>query len=529
MGQALGQVETVSAGAVTASLDDDLGAPIGIGTMVKVACGGQVAVGTISAIGRRQGAPPRRVLTVDLLGEIAPGRKGTMRFLRGVSKYPEPGAAVIVADEADLEVIYARPSAVHVRIGTLYHDTSRPSYLMTDDLLAKHFAVLGTSGSGKSCAVTLILRAVLGHHPNAHIVLLDPHNEYESAFGELAEVINIDNLKLPFWLLNLEESVEALVRGGTPGEQQSQAIILKDSIVAARRKYAGNLDVSWITVDTPVPYRIGDLVAFIEAEMGKLNKPDSSIPYTRLKWQIESLNADRRFSFMFSGIVMRDTLTHVIGGLLRIPVGGKPVTIIDLSDVPSEIVNVVVSLLCRVTFDFCLWAKREQMPPVLLVCEEAHRYVPAAAEEGFAATRRAIARIAKEGRKYGVSLGLVTQRPSELATSALSQCGTIFALRMGNDLDQRFVANNLPESAQGLLQALPSMRPQEAIVVGEGVPMPMRVRFDDLPPDFHPRSRNTEFSKSWQRDDAGAEFLEESIRSWRRQIRRGAPRAGPAA
>ena len=187
---------------------------------------------------------------------------------------------------------------------------------------------------------------------------------------------------------------------------------------------------------------------------------------------------------------------------------------------PSEIVNVVVSLLCRITFDFALWADRERMPPILLVCEEAHRYVPADEDVGFAATTRAISRIAKEGRKYGVSLGLVTQRPSELAVSALSQCGTIFALRMGNELDQRFVANTLPEAAHGMVGALPSMRPQEAIVVGEGVPLPMRIRFDDLAPEHRPRSRSAEFSTAWQIDSAGADFLEDGVTRWRMQMRK---------
>jgi DNA helicase HerA-like ATPase len=158
------------------------------------------------------------------------------------------------------------------------------------------------------------------------------------------------------------------------------------------------------------------------------------------------------------------------------------VSIIDLSGLPSEIADVVVSLACRVIFDFVLWSRPGQVPPLLLVCEEAHRYVPANEETGFAAAARAITRISKEGRKYGISLGLISQRPTELSQAALSQCGTIFALRMGSELDQRFVATALPDAAQGMLAALPMLRNQEAIISGEGVSLPMRVRFDDLPP-----------------------------------------------
>jgi len=215
---------------------------------------------------------------------------------------------------------------------------------------------------------------------------------------------------------------------------------------------------------------------------------------------------------MFSDLpVTRDRVAQVVGRLLRIPVSGKPVTIIDLSGVPSEIADVIVSLSCRVTFDFALWSEPGRMPPILLICEEAHRYVPADERVGFAETARAIARIAKEGRKYGVSLGLISQRSSELSPQALSQCGTIFVLRLGNEVDQQFVATALPEAARGMLGALPSLRTREAIVCGEGVALPMRIRFGHLPFERRPRGDSAEFSKVWRVDTAGAEFLNDGI------------------
>jgi DNA helicase HerA-like ATPase len=254
--------------------------------------------------------------------------------------------------------------------------------------------------------------------------------------------------------------------------------------------------------------------------MGKLDNPDSSAPYLRLRTRLESLRYDRRFSFMFSDwLVTRDTLAQIVGRLLRIPVEDKPLTIIDLSGIPGEIADVVVSMLCRLTFDFALWSERERMPPVLLVCEEAHRYVPASPNIGFAAAGQAVTRLAREGRKYGISLGLITQLPSELAPQALSQCGTVFALRLGHYLDQRFMQTALPGAAHGMLAALPSMRTQEAIAFGEGVPLPMHIRFDDLPPERRPRSESAAFSKAWQTDAAGADFLKEGVRRWREQTR----------
>jgi DNA helicase HerA-like ATPase len=156
---------------------------------------------------------------------------------------------------------------------------------------------------------------------------------------------------------------------------------------------------------------------------------------------------------------------------------------------------------------------------VLLVCEEAHRYVPADERVGFAATTRAITRIAKEGRKYGLGLALVSQRPSELSPAALSQCGTIFAMRLSSELDQRFVANAVAQTAQAMLPVLPNLPTQQAVVSGEAVTLPMRIRFDELAPERRPRSQNPRFHEIWQRDVADLDLVEEHLRRWREQLR----------
>ena len=162
------------------------------------------------------------------------------------------------------------------------------------------------------------MSAVLAEHPNAHVLLLDPHNEYGKAFGEIAEVVNVDNLQLPLWLLDFEESVEVLIRGGTEQEQEAQAIILKDAITRARRRFVPeDIIASSITVDSPVPFKASDLLRFIDEAMGKLDNPDSSAPYLRLRTRLESLRHDRRFAFMFSDwLVTRDTLAQIVGRLL---------------------------------------------------------------------------------------------------------------------------------------------------------------------------------------------------------------------
>ena len=464
----------------------------------------------------------RRVASIDLIGEMmdeAPGQAG-LRFQRGVSVFPTLGVAIELASEADIERVYARPSRSTVPIGTVHQNRDTPAYLVIDDLLGKHFAVLGTTGSGKSCTVALILRKVLEAHRAGRVVLLDPHAEYVAAFGDMAESIDMSTLQLPCWLFNFEETVAVLLGDADMGDRAAQVAILKDAILQARKRFLGDKeDTAYVTVDTPIPYRLGEVVRIVDTAMGKLDNPDKITTYLRLKSRLESLSNDKRYAFMFAGVVVRDTMAQILSRLLRLPVAGKPLTIVDLSGVPSEVVDVVVSVLCRMIFDFALWSERNKGQPILLVCEEAHRYIPSDERTGFSATKLALARIAKEGRKYGVSLCLVSQRPSELSTSVLSQCGTIFALRMGNEQDQSYVGRALPENAQSLLGVLPALRQQEAIAVGEGVTVPMRVRFADLPEEQRPRSASAAFSTLWQDDKAKLDFVEDTVRRWRQQIR----------
>jgi uncharacterized protein len=237
MDDILGRVVAVSGSQMRADVTADqlTEASIRIGSMIKVRSADRDVVGTISAAeldGR--GSVARIVLSVDLLGEIVTSAEGPTQFHRGVSCHPIPGAPVRAATGADLTVVYTRPSASNVSIGTLYHDATRPAFVLIDELLAKNFAVLGATGSGKSCAVALMMSAILTDHPNAHIIVLDPHNEYARAFGEHAEHFSVDNLQLPLWLLDFEEAVGVLVRGGTAQEQEIQTTVLKDAITRAR-------------------------------------------------------------------------------------------------------------------------------------------------------------------------------------------------------------------------------------------------------------------------------------------------------
>ena len=526
----IGRVVSVSGSQVIVMLENQaleslrgLGEEIQIGGLVKMHTPASTVFGMISGLSipipsEEASDSEMKIVEMELVGEaIEREDVGKPVFQRGVSFCPSLGDGVYTTSQSDLKQVYSRPTVSSVRIGTIYQDQTLPAFISTDDLLGKHFAILGTTGSGKSCAVAMILRAILGQHANGHALLLDLHNEYGRAFADCAEILGPGSLELPYWLLNFEE-IREIVIGSSQEDREADIVILKEAIVEAKRRYRSDAEkTDHISADTPVPYRLSDVMQRIDGALGKLDKPTDSAPYLRLKERFSAIQADKRFSFMFPGLTVRDNMAAILSRIFRVPVAGKPVTILDLSGVPSEILNVVVSLLCRLTFDFAQWSDRAL--PMLLVCEEAHRYIAQDSSLGFEATKRALGRIAKEGRKYGVSLCVVSQRPSDLAVGILSQCNTIFAMRMSNQKDQEFVRGTLSESALGLLDSLPTLRTGEAIAVGEGVSVPVRVRFDMLPDERKPLSGTASFSTAWQNDDKDETFVAEIVDRWRRQRR----------
>jgi uncharacterized protein len=499
-----------------------------MGTLFAIETTNTVVLAIVSALSvpvpaQREGESELWIAELGLVGELwkqADGRGIT--FNRGVSVYPALGDRVRVASRQELEQAFCGDRRNSVRVGCIRQDPSISATVRVDDLLGKHFAIVGTTGTGKSCTTALILRAILQKHPAAHMVLLDPHNEYAPAFGEWAEVISQRNMQLPYWLLTFEELIEVLI--GNPQERKAEVELLQDLIPLAKARYGagrGNTreaglrrtsDVKY-TVDTPVPYRISDLIQTIDDRMGKLeNKRDLS-PYRNLKTRLEMISVDPRYAFMFGSLTVYDSMAQIIGRIFRVPVNDKPITILELTGLPTEIINVVVSVLCRMTFDFALWS--EGQVPVMLVCEEAHRYVPAKSDLGFEPCKRAIAKIAKEGRKYGASLCIVTQRPAEIDPTILSQCNTVFALRMSNDRDQEIVKSAISDTGSGLLEFLTALGQREAIAFGDGVTLPVRIKFDELPRHCLPRSSTARFTEKWQKSVGDEGFLEAIVDRWR--------------
>lgn len=436
--------------------------------------------------------------SVDLLGEISGGDRP--KFQRGVTNYPTIGDAVDLVTAQDLRTVYAPSGSDQINVGTLQQDRSVIAYVDVEEMLSKHFAVLGSTGVGKSTSVSLLLNEILKARPNLRVFLLDVHNEYGRCFGDRALVLNPRNLKLPFWLFNFEEIVDVLF-GGRPGVPE-ELDVLAEVIPMAKGIYTQyqNSDRLGLkradpksggyTVDTPVPYRLVDLISLIDERMGKLENRSSRIIYHKLMSRIETVRNDPRYTFMFDNAnVGGDTMAEVISHLFRLPANGRPMTIMQLAGFPAEVVDSVVSVLCRMAFDFGLWS--DGVSPLLFVCEEAHRYASADRNVGFGPTRKAVSRIAKEGRKYGVFLGLVTQRPAELDATIISQCNTLFAMRLANDRDQALLRSAVSDAAANLLSFVPSLGTREVLAFGEGVALPTRLRFKEVPVHQLPRSEAT--------------------------------------
>ena len=501
------------------------GPRITIGKFLDIRTVDSSVVGVITEVDGNGEAGCPLTVRVDLLGEIKRIDNRFTQFQRGITGYPTAGDKVGMLDNDGLRAVYDTSGADTINIGQLQQDGSIGAYVKVDEMLRKHFALFGTTGVGKSSGVAVILRQVLAAKRSLRIFLIDPHNEYARSFRDQAQVLNPRNLKLPFWLFNFEETVDVFFRGRPGLEEEveilSQLIPLAKGIFANAHGGGGQtlrkIDPSGtaFTVDTPVPYRLSDLVGLIDERMGKLENRSSATKYSRLISRIETVRKDLRYAFMFDNAnVGGDTMVEVLSQLFRLPPNGKPMTVMQLAGFPAEVVDSVVSVLGRMAFEFGLWS--DGAAQLLFVCEEAHRYAPADKTIGFGPTRKAVSRIAKEGRKYGVFLGLVTQRPAELDATIISQCSTLFSMRMANDRDQAVIRAAVSDAAASLLAFVPSLATREAFAFGEGVALPTRLRFSQLPAEFIPKSESL---SSGERIDAAdgidTAFIEKVVERWR--------------
>ena len=512
---------------ISAYADDVDGAVTGmwtVGKMISINLGSTRTVGLVYGIGKSDRAWSNEgqnaiEVSIELVGEVRDGAEPGARpvFDRGITTYPHIGAVAHRIRTRDLQAVYDLAGRHSITIGTLAQDETIDANIAIDDTLARHFAIVGTTGVGKSTAVSLLLRKSIAARPDLRILILDPHNEFAASLPEYCVRVDSKTLDLPFWMFTLEEFAEVLFRGRETEPEEIDA--LRDLIPAAKNLYRNPNSGAYLrrgsdalTADTPVPYRIADLLKQIDERMGMLESKTDRPTLRSLKTRIESAAADPRYRFMFNSRLIEDTIHETIGNIFRVPHHGRPVTCFEMAGMPSEVVNSVCSVLARLAFDLALWSEGKLQ--LLFLCEEAHRYMPADPRLGFAPTRHALSRIAKEGRKYGCYLGVVTQRPGELDPTILSQCSTFFAMRLANEQDQAIIRSAIADSSASSLAFLSSMGQREAIAFGEGVATTMRLKFEKLPSHLLPgTAKREEATSSKTGDDVDLVAIVERLRN----------------
>ena len=542
--------------------------PIGqFGSIIKIHYGAKLIFGYVgrlrmkSEYEREKGLTPEssgsaRIIEADLFGEgewlfDTNKNKWTLEFERGVTTFPLPQQKVYLTPRSDLSFIYGEGTGPVILLGEHVGSGGTPCYAEMNELLGKHTAILGSTGAGKSGTVAAILHAILDRGSEAgyqdwhpQIVVLDPHNEYGAAFPDHVRLCTDEegSLVLPYWFLNLAETVGLFV-GKAEEAATSQTNIVMNALLIARQEGAEKLRIpkNEITVDSPIPYLLGDPsgldeLGFRGSELetngfvGAVNslRPDGRDKkkhegYHKVIRKLDALCRHGRMQFMmkeWDGSTDPDPFLPVVKQFLG---ASKPIRIVDLSGVPNEVAGAASAAIARTLFSIKLWQTREEREssPVLLVCEEAHRYVPDRGEAQYAAAQDAIRRLAKEGRKYGIGLMLVSQRPSEVEATVLSQCNSWIVMRITNESDRRHVQSILPDSLAGLTKVLSGLRRREAIFVGQAAVLPSRILIRDLVKAGKPlpRSQDIDFDKGWQSNPITDERLAELGKRWRLQKR----------
>lgn len=403
------------------------------------------------------------------------------------------------------------------------------TYLNLDKLMGRHTAILGTTGSGKSCTVASIVQSMLSSYECPRILFFDIHNEYPSAFGynndapndsfkNRTNAIPWNKFSLPYWFLDLEEflAVYSLDRGS------NQRAILKEFITKLKGNEGKKLSNVIVSVDTPLFFDINELISELISERDEENDKGKKVKtatdqktYTGIILKLESILHDSRYSFLHNKIDEKTTIDSFFKTILGLEETEQYLNLLDLSGLPAEIRAVCVGVISRLCFDFKYWDLDPEDIPLNLILEEAHTYIPEDSDSKFNISKERVERIAKEGRKYGIGLTVVTQRPSNVSTTVLSQCGTYIALRLTNDLDQNKIKRLLPDTLAGQVDFLPSLRDGEAFVSGDSINLPRKVQF--RVPNPMPRSNDVRYHKSWKLGKPESYSLKALVDSWYKQ------------
>lgn len=509
-----------------------------------------------------------------------------LEFKRGTQVLPVPTEIVHTFGIDDLSIIFSDDSNFSFEIGSLSGNPTVPFCIDGDRFFGKHIGVVGSTGSGKSCAVSSLIQQAVGisnaknsnrkSQKNSHVIIFDVHSEYSSAFTVNDEEsfnlnkLDVDNIKLPYWLMNAEE-LESIFIESNEQNSHNQVSQFKQAVILNKEKYNPNLDK--VTYDSPVYFSIKEVYNYIcnkndmtiyeidgvkyFAISGQKIKVSETQLWTRMEFvsssgastktefgvkisknggfngefdrfisRLETKLNDKRLSFFLNPIKGDKTeyktndFSEVIKQLLGY-IDKANVTVVDLSGVPFEVLSITVSLISRLMFDFAFHYSKIRHAldqtndiPFLIVCEEAHNYIPKTGGVEFKASKKSIERIAKEGRKYGLSLMVVSQRPSEVSETIFSQCNNFIAMRLTNRLDQNYIKALLPDSSSSLIDLLPSLNQGEAFVVGDSVIIPSLVQLPK--PNPEPKSASIDTYKEWAESWKDITFGE-IVERWRKE------------
>jgi hypothetical protein len=543
-----------------------------IGSFVRIPVGFLNLFGIVSMVGVSELLPKpeeemfnpengKRWLEVQLIGEAYGGEI----FQRGVSVFPTLEDEVHVVTEEDLRIIYAPDGQSSIQIGNLAASENLKAYLNIDKLITRHCAIVGSTGSGKSNTVAAVLKAITNQgYPNSRVLVIDPHGEYGTAFAAEAKILSIgdvvNRLIIPFWAMSFEELAWFLVDKKIPNDSP-QDLTLRDKISTLKQKNynaikAGSIPPEFVTADSPIPFSLKQIWYELDREVRvtyddparskeallkegnpemlqsasfKPHSTTNTAPYKPIQAslmgpyanRIVSRLRDNRFNFLldtgdYNGTTL--DLHNLVESWIN---HDKQITVLDLGGIPSDLIDLIVGALTRIIYESMYWGR--DLPgvgksrPLLIVLEEAHAYLPKGVGTqsvvGYAS--RSVRRILKEGRKYGIGALIVSQRPSELDETVLSQCGTFISLRLTNPDDQARVKSAIPDTLARLTDLLPALRTGEAIVIGEATQIPSRIRMPLVEP--RPSSNDPLVGKSWQGERLASSGYDKAVTAWRRQ------------
>lgn len=470
----------------------------------------------IEEVERRNSIEQRKIVELSIIGSLK-----NKKFTRGTERLPTIGCSAYLLKGEQIEFLLGIKQLSDSKIKEKFFKVGkRPMlgagdvYFNLDKLLGRHVAILGTTGSGKSCTVATITQSILRSYKEPRLLFFDIHNEYDTAFqGEWknkSQSISWSEFSLPYWFLDFDEFISIYY----PDAGGTQQALLKTWIEELKKDSIDNSEIkNRISVDTPVFFDFDALIQKINDYTDNAKSTEKT-RWSKVKLKISSKHNDSRYEFLKrdknSKISLEEYFTKILGLDKENP---TYISILDLSGLPSEIRTICVGVLARLCFDYCYWDLDPNNLPLALILEEAHNYIPDNDESKYRISLERIEKIAKEGRKYGISLVVVSQRPSNVSSTVLSQCGTFITLRMTNDTDQNKIRRLLPDTLGNQANILPSLRDGEALVTGDAVTLPSKVYFDL--PNPEPKSKDVTYHKSWNNGIPSDYDIKKIIYSWK--------------